>query len=366
VCAIIRTHHIFGRSIHLLLGAALLEMRLAVRIAADLLADRLGVPKMTPHALEASDVTFLDVGAHVGSVGLDMWNMGFNTRYVEGLDRNVWLIHYTMCINRKAGAAAAGQAGMAEQKPALSLTFAGLGASPGECVILSLKVNVCDGTFYCDPYNVSLGRAYVQHIGSVWLPEPIFVVRGFVEIQTLDAVVFGHSRSIESAPLSGGWAHVNDRAVAYFHEAYAAHRRAMGEAAASAPPPSSTQQAIEQMTTPQLLSFLRYQQYIMKIDIEGGEIRVFQCAPRFLSSPALRPKVILSEMWLALHWTTFGEIMFGNGYTAFCIQRQLKAYPTLPALLAGQLPEKTEIMVEVGWVHLMNAMGAAVGRPKVV
>jgi hypothetical protein len=347
VCTSIREHSVFGPNIHRLMSGALLEMRREARLAADILATRLGMPVLRERELDSSDVTMVDVGAHVGSIGLDMWNQGYNVQLVEGMPSNAWIVQYSMCANRKA---------QPSNRRHVALTHAALGAEPADCVVVSSKENFGDGFFHCGAEEAALGRQSIATNHGGWIGTPGHMVRGFVKSHTLDSIVFGCGSTIASAPLCGGWNHMNHAAMKHFRIPFMTH--------VFQPNPGSMKVSIEMPTT-DLLSLLRYKQYAMKLDIEGSEVRAWKGAPRWLASPEIRPKLIISAMWLSLNWTTYGEMMFQHHYTAFLLPRKLMPLPNMSALLAVQTQIK-EKMIDMLWLqrsylHLLKPMAAATG-----
>ena len=91
---------------------------------------------------------------------------------------------------------------------------------------------------------------------------------------------------------------------------------------------------------------------VVKIDVEGNEIEVFEGALLFLSHPR-RPQLIISEVWRQINVTRYAEVMFSHGYIGY-------AYALAQFLGnvqdAGQYHQKLHVAIDtIAWMTWEHA-----------
>jgi hypothetical protein len=202
----------------------------------------------------------------------------------------------------------------------IRIVHAALGESPGaRCAMQSDSSNIGDVVLNCDTNVVDR----VALSGSTSRMSGTYAVRGYVRLMALDSLLFGPNVSSQSdLPESGTFPALAPREVVDLSNSHMRRRfqqHLMFETESSPLHGSESErlnlESLESISTPQLLRFVSHKHVICKIDVEGFEESVFRGAPQFMGTPALRPRLIVSEVWRRKNISSFGHLMIvRHGY----------------------------------------------------
>jgi hypothetical protein len=260
----------------------------------------------------------------------------FQSYIFEALPANAALISLGVCVNSKLRA-------LANKPPLLHrLTHKALGprGSSATCAALSDSDNVGDAGILCSADDVASAQAVEKAIASAPSRREALLqmdskkriiaekFRGFVELQSLDAVLSEWSPSafrnaaaatcvgLEKLKAALALGNVTDDNVPPQNEAVNldddqsllretfVYRAAPFAVTASTP-------------TDALLKFVAHSQVVVKMDVEGFEHNIVKGADAFLKLTSMRPKVIVAEVWKHLDIGAFCARMVRYGYTAY-------------------------------------------------
>jgi hypothetical protein len=259
-------------------------------------------------------VEYMDVGANVGAFATHFRRLGYPVTAFEALPYNMQLLSVNMCLNgfRKARIATTtseeNQSG--DVPPALE-SAAGSGPpfrvhnnalgseADRRCVMLSEDQNFGDTWISCNETIVKSTDEF---------PFERYRKRGYVTMTTMDAVVLRPHRS------GGLRREADDRAAALD-----AALRAFGVGT------PMSQQKLEEVEIALLKEYERLPDdflavdYVAKLDVEGHETEVLEGAAKLLDDEKLRPRVVLTEVWLSLNATKLATMMLSRGYVGWSL-----------------------------------------------
>jgi len=290
--------------------------------AAKRVLSRYGVANSADVLRSAGDgdgVTFVDIGMNMGAYGLQMWSMNVSVIGVEAMPSNQRLLELSQCINERE------LRGLSPFK-LLPVGLTNPTSLNSNCTVISHPTNIGDGILVCSEEVVqdSIKRGYVT--------------RGTVQLTTADNAIMSLLKAQTNA--------LHDSVLLAIEGAKAV------EVADETPFPQCSGMIAPNASTQALLQYLRKPKVIVKIDVEGHELRVWEGGMKLLAE--LTPVCILSEIWPELSGVKYVELMASFGYVTYVNLRDGKTRDTWtlidgPAL--AQLQKETKRLYNLVFVR---------------
>jgi hypothetical protein len=262
-------------------------------------------------------VEYLDIGANVGAFVMHFWRLGYPVTAFEALPFNMQLLSTSLCLNGLQRPRGGGnESAKATSSPSAAATVRSADGSVViihtalsrerdlRCVMLSEDENFGDTWISCNRTHVASTSEY---------PFERYRRRGFVTMTTLDSFYLGptavvrHDATVRRAAVRAGLA------VLGYNHSDAAQMNALAEL-------ERTALTASERLPPDFFS----KDYVAKIDVEGHEVQVMEGARELLANATLRPRAIVSEVWLSLNMTRFAEIMLPEGYVGWSVAFRIR------------------------------------------
>ena len=229
-------------------------------------------------------VVFVDAGAHVGSMSLQLWSKGVSVIAVEAMPLNQQLLKMARCVNVRGSMSDEGQSRL---PPFDILPYAltdAKGAERKDCILVSDQ-SVGDGIVECgkDRIEDAKKRGYEE--------------RGAVRMRTMDQVLLPRLDQLSNGLYSAVVRNLDGQ------------RKLKTKPILNNPVSGAVMPG---MDSAQLLEFLRKPKVIVKIDIEGSEAKAWTAAEELLQQH--RPIAVWTEMWPSIDVIGYFRLMHDNDF----------------------------------------------------